>query len=78
MNIINERVEKIEKLIKEIKNHCMCLTFEDDGAYYRVIYPDGDYFTNGAQINYRVWGKIDALERLLKAIEKAWKDSLLF
>jgi hypothetical protein len=52
----------------------MCLRFEETGTHFRVIYPDG-YFPNGVQVDKRL-GKIEALERILLAMERHWKESL--
>lgn len=62
--------------LQEVKAHPMCLSFEDTGSSYRVIYPSGDEFwVDGLHATYLKLGKLAALERLLEVMEKHWLES---
>jgi hypothetical protein len=76
MSIIQERTAEVAKLMAEVKNHCMCLKFEDDSQYFRVFYPEG-YYPQGVQINYSLMGKAVALRKLIEYMEKHWKASFI-
>lgn len=60
-----------------VKAHCMCARIKDDGAYYIVIYPEGDWPDNvgGVQAGYLITGKKAALDRILDRMERDWKGS---
>lgn len=61
----------VASLTAQVRAHPMCLTFEDDGRYFRVIYPAGMY-PNGAQSSYGD-GKAAALTRILNVMERHWR-----
>ena len=63
----------IRDLCFKIRNHPMCLKFEQDRTHYRVLYPAG-MCLDGAQAAFSM-GKTLALTRLLGAMEKHWKAS---
>jgi len=75
MSIIQERTDRVLNLIQSVKEHCMCLNFVDDGGYFMVVYPDGDFQVHGTRIDYRDLGKAKALSMLLEKIEMHWKES---
>jgi len=60
----------------KVQGHPMCLRFEKLPGVYRVIYPDGDFSTHGAQARHTSGGKIRALNLLLDAIEREWVRSI--
>lgn len=65
----------VASLELRIEAHPMCLRLEKLPGVYRVIYPAGDFPTNGAQARHTCGGKIVALNRLHAAIEKVWVES---
>lgn len=71
-SIIQQRTDKVESLIKEIKDHPMCFDFIDQGSHYIVIYPDG-FQLDGCRIEITTKG--ETLEKLLNKIELHWKES---
>lgn len=70
---VNANKQKVTALIAEIKAHCMCAKFEDDGWKYLILYPPG-FQLDGCQAVYRQSGKAAALERLLLVIERHWRE----
>ena len=52
--------QAVDDLIAEIKDHPMCLIFEDQGGCYQVIYPEGDFQVNGVRASTGA-GKLVAL-----------------
>ena len=56
--------------------HCMCASFQDLGGAYRVLYPCG-FRLDGVQAVYAEIGKKAALERMLTAMERHWKEDAL-
>lgn len=70
---IQTRVAKVRERLAAVKAHCMCLRFEETRTHYRAIYPEG-YFPQGVQVDKRL-GKSVALERMLLAMERHWKES---
>lgn len=70
---VQRNISTIKKLKKEIREHCMCLRFKETPEYYLVIYPDG-FYPEGTRVN-KEGGKIIALERLLNAMERHWKNN---
>lgn len=76
MKNISDNKSAVDEKMKLVKAHCMCAKFEDDGRYFRVIYPPGDFATHGAQANYGD-GKAIALDRLLAVMERHWIQSFV-
>ena len=76
MATIQENIETLERLLKEVNDHCMCARFDSRGDKYIVIYPDGYGWPAGVQCDKGL-GKIEALKRILDAMEKKWQESLL-
>lgn len=76
MNNPNENIKAVTDLISEIKNHPMCMKFEDQGSHYQVIYPDGDFRINGVRASTG-GGKQKALYRILDRMEQDWVASSL-
>ncbi len=75
MSIVKERTQAVVKLIEQVKVHPMCGKFKDDGAYFLVIYPNGDFCVHGCRAEYRQAGKAVALQRLLSVMERHWIES---
>ncbi len=80
MNAIQQNIEAVQQAYDAVKGHCMCRQIFDDGTYYRVIYPEGDWpgGKHGAQCSYGIYagrGKEWALKRLLDQMEKDWTES---
>jgi len=73
MKTIAENIETLERLLKEVNDHCMCAWFESTSDAYQVIYPIG-YFPNGVRCN-KGMGKAKALKRILSTMEKHWQES---
>jgi hypothetical protein len=74
-NIIQNRIEKVNIAMNAVKEHCMCLKIIDDGKYFIVIYPIGDFETDGCRCDYSYKGKTWALEKLIEVMERHWKNS---
>ena len=75
MKTIKEKTDRVEKLIAEVKEHCMAFNFEETTTHYTVFYPYG-YFPNAVQVS-KDKGKINALELLLGHMESHWKNSFV-
>ncbi len=75
MSLIAERTETVKLAMQNVKEHCMCAKFQDDGYSFTVIYPAGDFATHGARCDYSRNGKAWALNKLLEVIERHWKES---
>jgi hypothetical protein len=73
--MIQENIQRVNKLKEEINKHPMCYDFIDDGRHFIIAFPDMDYYLDGVRTNYSEMGKIKALETLLKKIEYCWLDS---
>ncbi len=74
MSIIQERVGKVKALTKQIKEHHMCLHFEETDTHYLVHYPYG--FNNPAAIRVEIDNnKAKALARLIPMMDKHWNES---
>ena len=69
-----ENKQAVDNLIAKIKDHPMCLTFEDQVGCYQVIYPEGDFEINGV-IASTGGGKLKALYRILERMERDWIES---
>lgn len=68
-----ERIEAVQQARKAVEAHCMCARFEDLGGAYRVLYPEG-FRLDGVQAVYAQCGKAVALQRMLDAMERHWKE----
>ena len=77
MSTIQENMRAMQKAYDAVKEHCMCARIKDDGAYYVVIYPEGDWPDNvgGVQAGYLITGKTQALQRILDRMERDWLGS---
>lgn len=67
--------ERLEALRKQVTGHPMCFKFHHipEQNLYRVIFPQGDFPTHGAQAHYgRKCSQHTALTRLLDHMEKIW------
>lgn len=74
--LIERRVEAVARAIERVKNHPMCGRFIDDGSTYTVLYPPGDFRTDGVRCSYgMVNSKSEALGRLLSVMEEEWSSS---
>jgi len=71
---IQENIDNLDKWMDKVKNHCLCLSFEDLGGMFRVMYPEG-YYPHGVQATYKGIGKGVALERMFNAMERHWVES---
>lgn len=71
---IRANIEAVDAKLAEVKNHCMCAAFEDNDHQYRVIYPAG-MVLDGVQAIYLHCGKGVALDRMLNAMERHYKES---
>ena len=71
---IQENIKALQHVYDEVKSHCMCRAIHDDGAYYRVLYPAG-MILDGVQAGYLITGKKVALDKILAAMERHWKES---
>ncbi len=73
MGIIQDRIERVEALKRQIENHCMCLNLTEDTARYLVVYPSG-FYPQGVQAA-KGTNKAVALQRILNAMEEHWLAS---
>ena len=73
MGIIQDRIDEINRLIENVKNHHMWLYFTETPTHYVVQYPDG-YFPEGVR-SEKGNNKTIALGRLLPVMDKHWGDS---
>jgi len=71
---IQANIDAVNEKLTQVKDHCMCAAFEDNGHQYRVIYPTG-MILDGVQATYLHCGKGVALDRILNAMERHWKES---
>lgn len=69
-----ENKQAVDNLIVKIKDHPMCLTFEDQGGGYQVIYPEGEFKVHGVRASAG-GGKLKALYRILERMERDWIES---
>lgn len=74
---IQENIKALQNKYDAVKEHCMCRAIYDDGAYYRVLYPAGDWpdGVEGVQAGYLITGKLTALTRMLDRMERDWSGS---
>jgi hypothetical protein len=75
MRTVQENIVNVERLLEDVKAHCMCLKFIDDGVSYMVVYPEGDFGVDGTRVHYVGTGKTWALTKLLEKIETHWMES---
>lgn len=73
---VQDNVTAVKLAIAEVKNHCMCAKFEDEGRHYLVIFPPGDWPVDGVRVSHGM-GKAKALQLLIDRMEQFWKDSFL-
>ena len=73
---VQERIDRINKLLEELESHCMCANFLDHNGVYVVVYPPG--FDNPGIHHSLNKGKIYALEQLLKRCEEDWQASMFW
>lgn len=73
---VQQNMRAVEKALTAVKQHCMCARFEDLGGAYRVLYAPG-FRLDGVQAVYAKCGKLVALERILNAMERHWKEDLI-
>lgn len=71
---VQKNVQAVKDKLIEVQSHCMCARFEDLGGCYRVLYPCG-FQLDGVQAIYAQCGKLVALDRILNAMERHWKQS---
>ena len=72
---VKENIAAVTAALQDVKNHCMCALFEDLGGAYQVLYPPG-FRLDGVRAQYAVCGKLVALNRMLSAMERHWKEDL--
>jgi hypothetical protein len=71
---VQKNIQAYQDKLAEVESHCMCASFEDRGGQYRVLYPAG-MILDGVQATYAECGKLVALDRMLNAMERHWKES---
>lgn len=71
---VQANIEAVASKLNEVVSHCMCARFDDLGGVYRVLYPAG-MLLDGVQATYAGCGKAIALDRILNAMERHWKES---
>lgn len=69
-----ENAAIMSNLLEEVTRHPMCAKFENTGTHYRIVYPLGDFPTDGMQVSLGM-GKIKALQMALAYIERVWLAS---
>jgi hypothetical protein len=72
-----ENEAEVKRLIAAVKDHCMCMKFEDEGdkGKYRVLYPYGYNYPGGVQVS-QAMGKAKALAIILEKMELHWQESM--
>lgn len=70
---IATRIEKVKEAEQRLMDHPMCYSLKHDGRNYVLIFPYEVEGLGGVQCSTKC-GKLIALEKLLAACEKAWKD----
>lgn len=79
-NGILQNIEAVQAAYDAVKAHCMCRMIKDEGCFFVVIYPEGDWpgGKDGIQCSYGIYtgkGKEWALRRLLAQMEEDWLGS---
>ena len=75
MKTVQERIETVKALKKQVEEHCMCLNLEETDTHFIIYFPEG-FYVGGAQCSKHI-GKEKALSKLLKHIEEYWKQSFI-
>lgn len=70
---VQRRIERIRFLESQIRSHPMCRHFIVEPMHFSVLYPAGFQF-DGAR-SEKAGNKAEALERLLKIMERHWLES---
>lgn len=68
-----ENQKLVEELIVKVKEHCMCLRFNDCLGLFLVTYPEG-FELGGVQCAQSI-GKAKALRKILDKMEEHWLES---
>lgn len=72
-----QNIAALNEALAQVKAHCMCAKFTEVDGKFRVIYPPG-FFPDGVQASQAIaGGKVEALRRMLSAMEKHWKGAHL-
>lgn len=66
----------VKDRLSDIRAHCMCARFEDDGAHFICYYPPG-FALDGARAAYVGASKAIAAQRLLDVMERHWQEAAL-
>jgi len=75
MSIVQERTKEVNSLISQVKEHCMCSKFKDEGGRFMLYFPAGDFAVGGIRVSYHDMGKANALRVVLEKMEKYWVES---
>jgi hypothetical protein len=73
--MIQENINLIKNLSTIIRDHPMCASFNDFDGRFVVYYSDG-MCLDGVRAAYANCGKVVALQRILKAMENHWFESV--
>ena len=69
------RTDVVADLLAKVEGHPMCGSLENvDGAFV-VMYPAGDFPTDGVRASWAAMGKARALSRLFVRMETDWLAS---
>ena len=71
MKRIQDNINKLQDLLNQVKNHCMCLQFEETTEKYMVLLPEG-YAVGAVRVDKEL-GKIKALKIIIEKLEEYWK-----
>lgn len=72
-----ENAKRIAFYLKKVQGHPLTLHLQDDGVAFTVIFPDGDFFSDGVMCRYlgQPGGKAKALSKILDELERRWIES---
>lgn len=71
---IQSNIKRARDIEAKVREHPLCAQYVDIGTHYRVVYPDG-CFPKWIQA-YKRLGKVEALTRLLAAMERHWAEGV--
>ena len=74
MTTVQENARELADTLEAVRNHPMCLEFQDHAADYTVIFPNGDFPVNAIRVS-KGMGKIKALRLALDRMESIWRES---
>lgn len=74
MNTPQENLALVERARQEVLNHCMCARFSETETHFLVLFPAGDFTTDGVRAS-KGMGQRAALQKMLQIMERTWLES---